>query len=34
MVPAFVAKRLKLPLFASGMVLEGGSIDVNGAAGC
>jgi len=31
MVPAFVAKRLKLPLFASGMVLEGGSIDVNGA---
>ena len=40
-VPAFLAKRLKLPLFspsrdrqgaeAAGMVLEGGSIDVNGA---
>jgi agmatine deiminase len=30
-VPAFAAKRLKLPLFAAGMVLEGGSIDVNGA---
>jgi len=30
-VPAYVAKRLKLPLFASQMVLEGGSIDVNGA---
>jgi agmatine deiminase len=29
-VPAYVAKRLKLPLFAAGMVLEGGSIDVNG----
>jgi agmatine deiminase len=40
-VPAYVAKRMKLPLFspsrdrqgaeAAGMVLEGGSIDVNGA---
>jgi agmatine deiminase len=30
-VPACLAKRLSLPLFASGMVLEGGSIDVNGA---
>jgi len=30
-VPAYVAKRLRLPLFASEMVLEGGSIDVNGA---
>jgi agmatine deiminase len=30
-VPAFLAKRLKLPLWNAGMVLEGGSIDVNGA---
>ena len=30
-VPAYVAKRLKLPLRAPDMVLEGGSIDVNGA---
>jgi len=30
-VPAFLAKRLKLPAFTPGMVLEGGSIDVNGA---
>ncbi len=30
-VPAYVAKRMKLRLFASEMVLEGGSIDVNGA---
>ncbi|MBS1854738.1 MAG: agmatine deiminase family protein [Acidobacteria bacterium] len=29
-VPGFVAKKLKLPAFAPGMVLEGGSIDVNG----
>jgi agmatine deiminase len=30
-IPGYVAKRLKLPVFAPGMVLEGGSIDVNGA---
>ena len=30
-VPAYLAKRLKLPLLACEMVLEGGSIDVNGA---
>jgi len=30
-VPAYMAKLLKLPLFVSQMVLEGGSIDVNGA---
>jgi len=30
-VPAYLAKRLKLPVFTPGMVLEGGSIDVNGA---
>ena len=30
-VPAFLSKRLKLPLRRPGMVLEGGSIDVNGA---
>ena len=30
-VPAFLAKRLKLPAFTAGLVLEGGSIDVNGA---
>ena len=30
-VPAYLAKRLKLPLREPGMVLEGGSIDVNGA---
>jgi agmatine deiminase len=30
-VPGTLAKRLKLPLFRPGMVLEGGSIDVNGA---
>ncbi len=30
-VPAFVAKRLKLRQFEPGIVLEGGSIDVNGA---
>jgi len=30
-IPAFVAKRLKLPQFEPGIVLEGGSIDVNGA---
>jgi agmatine deiminase len=29
-VPAFVAASLKLPLFTPRMVLEGGSIDVNG----
>src|SRR5471032_3533139 len=29
-VPAFVGARLKLPLFTPPMVLEGGSIDVNG----
>jgi len=29
-IPAFLAKRLKLPVFTSEMVLEGGSIDVNG----
>src|SRR4029079_13094728 len=29
-VPAFLAKRLKVPVFTPGMVLEGGSIDVNG----
>jgi agmatine deiminase len=30
-IPAFVAKRLKLREFDPGIVLEGGSIDVNGA---
>jgi agmatine deiminase len=30
-VPAFVAMRLGLPLFEPEMVLEGGSVDVNGA---
>lgn len=30
-VPAHLGKRLKLPVFKPGMVLEGGSIDVNGA---
>ena len=30
-VPDFVAKRLKLAQYAPGIVLEGGSIDVNGA---
>jgi agmatine deiminase len=30
-IPAFLAKRLKLPQFEPGIVLEGGSIDVNGA---
>src|ERR1700730_700650 len=30
-VPAFLAKRLKLPASETDMVLEGGSIDVNGA---
>jgi len=30
-VPAFLTKRLKLPAWTPGMVLEGGSIDVNGA---
>jgi agmatine deiminase len=29
-VPAYLGKRLKLPVFTPGMVLEGGSIDVNG----
>lgn len=29
-VPAYVAKKLDLPVFLPGMVLEGGSIDVNG----
>src|SRR5438477_3697660 len=29
-VPAFLAARLGLPVFTPGMVLEGGSIDVNG----
>ena len=29
-MPAFVAKQLGLPVFTPGMVLEGGSIDVNG----
>jgi agmatine deiminase len=30
-IPAFVAKRLKMEQFEPGIVLEGGSIDVNGA---
>ncbi len=30
-VPGFLARRLKLPLWNAEMVLEGGSIDVNGA---
>jgi agmatine deiminase len=30
-IPAFIAKRLKLRQFEPGIVLEGGSIDVNGA---
>lgn len=30
-VPKLLAKRLKLPLFEPGLVLEGGSIEVNGA---
>jgi agmatine deiminase len=30
-VPVVLAKRLQLPVFRSDMVLEGGSIDVNGA---
>jgi len=30
-VPAYMARRLRLPIFAPGMVLEGGSIDVDGA---
>jgi len=30
-IPAYLAKRLKLPVFTPDMVLEGGSIDVNGA---
>jgi agmatine deiminase len=30
-VPAWMARRLKLPMFETGIVLEGGSIDVNGA---
>ena len=29
--PAFIARKLKLPRFETGLVLEGGSIDVNGA---
>lgn len=29
-IPAYLTKRLKLPAFTPGMVLEGGSIDVNG----
>ena len=29
-IPAFLGKRLKLPVFTPEMVLEGGSIDVNG----
>lgn len=29
-VPAYLAKQLQLPVFTPGMVLEGGSIDVNG----
>jgi agmatine deiminase len=29
--PRFIAKKLKLPRFEPGLVLEGGSIDVNGA---
>jgi agmatine deiminase len=29
-VPGFLAKRLKLPVFTPDMVLEGGSVDVNG----
>ena len=33
-VPAFLAKRLKLPVFTPEMVLEGGSIDVNGEGCC
>jgi len=30
-VPRFIAKQLKLPRFEPGLVLEGGSVDVNGA---
>ena len=30
-VPRFIAKKLKLPRYEPGLVLEGGSIDVNGA---
>ncbi len=30
-VPGFVAQKLGLPMFETGLVLEGGSIDVNGA---
>ncbi len=30
-VPGFIARKLKLPCFETGLVLEGGSIDVNGA---
>src|SRR5689334_20823321 len=30
-VPAFIARKLKLPSWDGGMVVEGGSIDVNGA---
>jgi agmatine deiminase len=30
-IPGYLAKKLKLPVFSPGMVLEGGSIDVNGA---
>jgi len=29
--PAFIARKLRLPRFETGLVLEGGSIDVNGA---
>ncbi|HWB86896.1 MAG TPA: agmatine deiminase family protein [Bryobacteraceae bacterium] len=29
-VPSFIAKKLKLPMWSGDMVLEGGSIDVNG----
>jgi agmatine deiminase len=29
-IPAFIARRLDLPRYATGIVLEGGSIDVNG----
>lgn len=30
-IPSFVAKRMKIPQYEPGIVLEGGSIDVNGA---
>ncbi len=33
-VPSRVAERLKLPVWQGGMILEGGSIDVNGSGAC